>query len=103
VNNTVENAKAFYLNTLPDSRYKNTLLELTEQGFVDTAKVKMNLIELCEVMNNYHNAIIQSKIEKLEKAIEFINNIPYIDFETFEKNNRAMWDLKIIKNYLKEM
>jgi hypothetical protein len=97
--NTIEAARNYYLNTLPESKYKNTLLELAEQGFEDTAKVKMTLTELSQLMVNYHNAIIQSKIEELEKEVELLDkqDKKLVLFKLL-KRNFAINYLKVMKN-----
>ena len=61
MNNTKKNAIEFYLNSLPDGRYKNYLLESIGE-YEETAKVKMTLTELCELMVNYTKEVFYASM-----------------------------------------
>ena len=105
MNNTIENAREFYENNMRNIIYKvhNLRIDNHPESMNNSVYLTLQDKATYQLMVDYHKAIIQSKIEILGKEIELIKNVPYKNLESFEKNNKAMWILKDINNYLKEM
>lgn len=99
--NTIETAVEYYTNNiqLPShiklEKFRKDVRCAIDEGFDLSANI--NVKELAQLMVDYHNAIIQSKIEELEKVIELLS-----------KQDKNLVSLKLLKigflvSYLKEL
>jgi hypothetical protein len=97
MNNTIENARQLYISSIKGDRNRiyttHALLNFGDEAVASN----LNCDELFNLMVDYHNAIIQSKIEELEKEMELL-----------DKQDKNLVLLKLLKrnfaiNYLKEM
>jgi uncharacterized protein (UPF0128 family) len=101
MNNTIETAVEFYINNMQHPShvkleiFKKNVRYAIDEGFDLNANI--NVKELAQLMVDYHNALIQSKIEELEKEMELL-----------DKQDKNLVLLKLMKrnvaiNYLKVM
>ena len=69
MNNTIENARQLYISSIKGDRNRiyttHALLNFGDKAVASN----LNCDELFNLMVDYHNAIIQSKIEELEKKL----------------------------------
>ncbi len=75
MNNTIENARQLYISSIKGDRNRiyttHALLNFGDKAVASN----LNCDELFNLMVDYHNAIIQSKIEELEKINIQFNSI----------------------------
>jgi len=90
MNNTIENARQLYISSIKGDRNRiyttHALLNFGDKAVASN----LNCDELFNLMLNYHNAIIQSKIEELEKKLNTDDVI-------------EQYRIEELINYLKEM
>ncbi len=102
MNNTIENARQLYISSIKGDRNRiyttHALLNFGDKAVASN----LNCDELFNLMVDYHNAIIQSKIEELEKINIQFNSIATKPTEVTKYSNKIFKNEAMIK-YLKEM